>query len=163
MERGFVGGISENRDENRAVDDQEVCIAGREATAIGGIHRSRPRQGQESKRIAVRLAKPSQLSGHCRERFIVLVPGIVAALEEDRAVGCEAGEGIDMGVGVIPGQCSVRQPQDGVDSEGLLQDRLDFGAGEIGVSALQAGEGTEQMARTIAFDRTPSSAKSIRR
>ena len=79
----------------------------------------------------------------------------VAALDIGDGVRIDkAGQGIDMGVGVIPGEVAVLQPQEALNSQVRPQSALYLRQrhSPVAVGVEQAGVGAEQGTESIGFD-----------
>jgi len=115
----LVGG-----DQHGMVDDEKIGVRSRQAISLIVMTRRGPRQLQESVRRAVASAERLQFPAHLSERRVMLVTGIITDNMKDRVVGAEAGQGVDMGVGVVTGEISLFQPEKSVDAKLLAENRF---------------------------------------
>src|SRR3546814_4706071 len=97
-------------------DDREVGVAGRQATAVV-VDRPGPRQRKQPVGPAVAGPQGGDLVGHRLELGVMRVGRGVAGLEDDGVIGGEAGEGVDVGVGVVALEVAVVEPQHAVLGE----------------------------------------------
>ena len=90
---------------------------------------------------------------HRREGFIVLVIGIGAADVGDGVVGAEAGEGVDVAVGVVASKVAVIEPQDALGVEIAKQTLFNLVASElwIAIGREQTLAGSQEGALAVAL------------
>jgi hypothetical protein len=82
----------------------------------------------------------------------VAVGGVVAGLEHDGVGRGEAGEGVDVGVGVVALQVAVLQPEGARLRQRAFQRGRDLFAAKSGVALVQAAPRAEQGAGAVGFD-----------
>ena len=101
LEGTAVGiGLPVGGDEYQPGQREEVGVCGGEERAVVGVD-DRRRQGEGHGFEAVPVGEAAYLLAHCGFLGIVGVRGIEAHVVKYRAVGSEAGEGIDVRVGVV--------------------------------------------------------------
>src|SRR3546814_9079521 len=76
----------------------------------------------------------------------------VAGPEDDGVIGGEAGEGVDVGVGVVALEVAVVEPQHAVLGEPAGQPFAQFAARGLRVAFVQALPGGQQGAVAVGFD-----------
>ena len=69
-------------------------------------------------------AEGTQFFLHAPQRIVMFVRRIVALHVGDRTDVAEARQRVDMAVGIVAGQITVAQPEDAVETERLLEERL---------------------------------------
>ena len=113
------------RHENSAIEDQKVGVGRRQAMAVLGIVDGIG-HGQRDQRVGmtVNSAEGAQLLLHAPQRIVMFVRRIVALHVGDRTAVAETRQRVDMAVGIVAGQIAVTQPEDAVETERLLEERL---------------------------------------
>jgi hypothetical protein len=111
-----------------------------------------PRQWEQTVRLAIARAQRCDFVGHRLQFGVMRVRGVIASLEHD-GIGCrEAGEGVDVGVGVVAFQVTVVQPEHAV----LLQPVGEFcrqgGALDSRMAFVQALPGAQQGTGPVGVD-----------
>ena len=106
-----VGAIAVGRHQHRAVDDQEIGIAGRQAAAGVVVDRLRQWQRDQLVRLAERLAERGELGGHRPQFLVVRILPVVTGLVDDRRRIGKARDRVDVAVGVVADQVAAVQPQ----------------------------------------------------
>ena len=76
-QRFFVLAAIVGRDEDGAVDDQEVGVGGRQALAAWAEAGLRPGEGEEAVGVVIRSAEGAELISHALQLCIMFVAGIV--------------------------------------------------------------------------------------
>ncbi len=151
--RHRIGRIAVDRQQHRAVDDEEVGVGCREP--VTGIVVDRARKGQRDQMVgrAIGLAQRRQFPGHGLQRREVAVRGVVAALIDDGIGCCEARQGVDMAVRVVAFQMPLGKPQYALDPQGVTQLRFGgvLGDGAIAMRIQKAGGRGEQRAFAVAL------------
>src|SRR3546814_13040495 len=75
----------------------------------------------------------------------------LAGLEDDGVIGSEAGEGVDVGVGVVALEVAVVEPQHAVLGEQAGQPFAQFAARGLRVAFVQAPPGGQEGAVAVGF------------
>ncbi len=81
------------------------------------------------------------------------VAGVVAGLVDDRVVGRETRERIDMRVGIVALQIAMFEPEHALRAEFVAQQLRNFLAALLGVALMQAAPGSQDRAAAIGLDR----------
>lgn len=142
-------------EENGFVRCEKVCIGGREAFAIV-IYGVGEREFDEVIWLAVGGAEGAELFLHEIEFGEMLIGWVVAAGEHNGVVRSEAGERVDVRIGVVACEVSVRNHQDSV---GVEERRKFFGDLRVREAVVSVGRelslrGSEESAVSVAFDAT---------
>ena len=130
VERAAVVRIIEGGDEDEAVGDVEVGVAGREALTFEDDGRGHG-EGDDAEGLAfvggVGAAEGVEAVEVLGEREVVLVGGVGLDTGEDGVWRDEAGDIVDVAVGVVAGT-AAREPERLVDAEvaveGLFEEAL---------------------------------------
>ena len=137
----------------RTIDDQEIRVRGRQSATVRSMDGLCPRQRQQAIRMAVDIAHCRQFIAHRRQRGVMRIGLIIASLEHDRAVRCEAGEGVDVRVGIVALQFAGLQQHDLRHREDLAECFAQAGLVHRRMALLQADQRTHQRAVTVDFNR----------
>ncbi|KAG1439960.1 hypothetical protein G6F55_013614 [Rhizopus delemar] len=149
--RQVVSRVAVGRHQHRAIDDQVVGVRRGQAAAFVD-HRLCPRQREQAVRLAILGAQRGQFIAHRLQLGIVRVALVVAGLVDDAVGRGEAGEGVDVGVGVVAFQVAVVQPQYAVLLQPVGQVGTQAGAVAVRVALVQALPGGQQGAFAIGLD-----------
>ena len=147
-----VRGITVRRHQDRAIQDEEVGVT-RCQPSIFFDDGSGPGQGEQPVGAAIRRAQRRQFPGHGLEFGVVRIGGIVAGLEDDGVRRGEAGQGVDVGIGVVALQVAVVEPEHAVLVQPAGELPRQLLAGRVRMALAQALPGGQQGARTVRFDR----------
>jgi len=154
VEGDAVVGIVERWDEDQSVGDVEVGVAGGEALVA---EHDRARQGQLDQRelLAGEGAGGFEADEVFGEGLVVGVSGVGLNGGDDGFRGDEAGDVVDVAVGVVAGDAAV-EPEDLVNAEVVGENLLKLLTGESGVALLDLAEealfGGEQDALAVGVD-----------
>ncbi len=154
-----VVGVVEGGDEDEAVGDVEVGVAGGEALAFeddrGGHWELDDLEG-----VTCQVAEVAEAVEVFGEGQVIFVVGVGLDGGEDLVSGDEAGDVVDVAVGVVAGAAFV-EPEDLFDAEVVVEGLLEVMAGlvfgaEAGVALLDLGEealfGGEEEACAVGVD-----------
>ncbi len=109
-----VVGVGESWDEDEAVGDVEICVARGEALVVENYGRGH-REGDDTEWLAVLIGCGAEAGEIFVEDFVVVIGGIGLDCSEDRVFRDEAGDVVDVAVGVIADDAAV-EPDDFVDA-----------------------------------------------
>lgn len=124
--------IAVGGDEERAVDEVEVDVGGGEAFSVifdGGRHGD----FDDFEGAAVLVAEGVELFADAFERFVIGVFGVLFGGEDDLGGGDEAGEVVDVAIGVVAFD-AAGEPADVGLAVVVFEVLLDAGAVEVGVA-----------------------------
>lgn len=138
VERVSVVGIVEGGDEDRFVGDVEVCVAGRESLTVED-DRGGHGKLDDLERLAFVIAEGAEAFEVLGQRQMVLVVSAGFDAGDEGVVGDEAGDVVDVSVGVVAGGAAV-EPDGLVDAEVVMEGLLDLLLRDAGVALLDLGE-----------------------
>ncbi len=154
VERVTVVGVVEGRDQDEIVGDIEVGIAGGQALVVED-DRSRHGQLDDVERLASQIAGGAQAVEVFGEREVIFVVGAGLDAGEDGVFSDEAGDVVDVAMGVVAGGAPV-EPENLVDAEVIMQGALDLLLGDAWVALLDFGEealfGGDENAGAVSVD-----------
>ena len=158
-----VVAVVEGGDEDEVVGDVEVGVAGREALALEDYGRGHG-EFDDVEGLALTFASAVASGAEAIEVFgegkVVLVVGVLFDGGEDGVFADEAGDVVDVAVGVVAGAAFV-EPDGLVDAEVVVEGLLEIFTGgffvaEAGVALLDLGEealfGGDEDACTVGVD-----------
>ena len=142
--------------EDGVVDNEEVGVGGGQAVTIVGVEDGRWQGEREQLKIENWKLRNEllKLLFHRLEGFVVLVVGIGAADVCYGVVGTEAGEGVDVAIGVVAGKVAVIEPEDALGVEIAKQALFNLVASElwIAIGRKQTFAGSQEGATAVALN-----------
>lgn len=156
-------GLVIDGDEDGGVHDEEIGISGGETLTILIVAGTRHGERHEAVGVAFGSAEGTKLLLHGRESGMMLI-GRIGALHVGNGIGrTKAGEGVNVGIGIVASEITMMEPEDALYAKTLAEKGLHLRLIDRGDSiALMAAVGIEktlgsgeESAAAIALDSTP--------
>jgi hypothetical protein len=154
IEGDAVGRVVEDGYQYYRIGDIEIGVGGREGLPVID-HRIGHGEGDDAEGAAVEIAGAAEEAEVFLEGFVVGAGGVVFDGEGDGIGACEAGEVVDMAVGVIAGDAAV-EPEGARNAEPAFEEGFILFAAEAGIAFLDRAEealfGGEEEALAVDVD-----------